>query len=100
MITVNSYSSFSTENMPWTGIYSCKGEKHRDQFYCGKGDCAFDRKKKIRICEDGDWSEIGQPYTLGKHYFDCYCEFWIYNTDLILYRYSKISISTELKTDL
>ena len=56
MITVNSYSSFSTEKLIWTGIYYCQGEKHKDkyEFYCGQGDCAFDRKKKIITCEHED----------------------------------------------
>ena len=61
---------FSTDREPWTGIYYCKGEKHQDQFYCGQGMWALNRKRKIRTCDDCDWSEYGKPIYLGKYYFD------------------------------
>ena len=67
--------SFSTDQEPWTGIYYCKGEKHQYQFYCGQGKCALDRKKKVRTCEDEEWSEVGNTFYLGKHYFDSHMDF-------------------------
>ena len=62
---------FSTDREPWTGIYHWEGQKHQDQFYCGQGKWALDRKRKIRNCDDYDWAYYRKPLTLGKHYFDC-----------------------------
>ena len=67
--------SFSTYQEPWTGIYYCKGEKHQDQFYCGQGRCAFDRKGKIKICEVEKWYEFGQSLYFGKRFFNCPMDF-------------------------
>ena len=61
---------FSTDQEPWTGIYNCKGEGHQDKVYCGQGNCAFDRKRKIINCKDEDWTNWNRSLTLGKQNFD------------------------------
>ena len=88
--------AFSTKEEPWTGIYTCKNPAHQDQFYCGKGKCSFDKKKKLLTCDDESWDSHDKPLMLGNNYFNSPSNFNLF-LYLILCRYAQISTSKDFK---